>query len=411
MSVSCLLLPYFRRADLPGRIPFKRTQFAAESHRNYLAYMHELLDEKMDQLRREEDPAPGMDMMGHLVRSMYPPTAAGADREKSQAEERLTKSDIIGNAFIVLVAGHETTANALHFTLLEVAARPAVQRAIQRDIDRILGRNTDPKSWCYEASIGPLLGSMLGACMFETLRKMPSVVEIPKCVKGGAAGGQIVTVDGETKVLPGGAKISLVAAAAHRNPRYWPTRKSRISGKSHDLDDYVPERWFRKVPGHVEDEIASTAPNTPPSSASHDSIFTRYGDGETPASSVTGEDEEGSTLFRPEKGAFLPFSEGPRSCLGRRIAQVEIMAVLAVIFQRYSLELAVDDFVGGEGADEVVKWMGRDERARVYGLAQEWCRERIRGARSVLTLKMQGGDSVPVRLVRRGEERFVSWID
>lgn len=373
--------------------------------------MHELLDEKADQVRRGEDPGPGMDMMGHLVRSTYPETAATSDREECEAEERLTKSDIIGNAFIVLVAGHETTANALHFTLLELAAQPAAQRAMQRDIGRILGYDTDPKSWCYEETIGPLLGSMLGACLFETLRKMPSVTEIPKCVDGGNVGAQMVTVDGETRVLPGGAKISLVASAAHRNPRYWPTRRSRISGEAHDLDDYVPERWFRKTPGHSEEENDATAPDTPASSASNDSVFTFQGDVGTPASSVAGEDEDGGSLFRPEKGAYLPFSEGPRSCLGRRIAQVEIIAVLAVIFQRYSLELAVDDFVDGDDVDNVVKQMGKDERERVYGMAQERCRERIRGARSVLTLKMQGEEDVPVRLVKRGEERFVSWID
>lgn len=373
--------------------------------------MHELLDEKVDQVRRGEDPAPGMDMMGHLVRSTYPGTTATSDQEKYEAEERLTKSDIIGNAFIVLVAGHETTANALHFTLLELAAQPTAQRAMQRDIDRILGSDTDPKSWCYEESIGPLLGSMLGASLSETLRKMPSVVEIPKCVDGGTTGSQIVTVDGQTKVLPGGAKVSLVASAVHRNPRYWPTRSSRISGLDHDLDDYVPERWFRKTPGHYEDGRATTPPDTPASPASQNSTFTLQSDVETPASSVASEDDEGSSLFRPEKGAYLPFSEGPRSCLGRRIAQVEVIAVLAVIFQRYSLELAVDDFVDGDDVDEVVKQMSRKEREEVYGMAQERCRERIRGARSVLTLKMQGEEDVPVRLVRRGDERFVGWID
>ena len=386
--------------------------------------MHELIDEKMDQLSRGEDPAPGMDIMGQLVRSTYsePSGTAGPDAagEKLEAEGRLRKSDITGTAFIVLVAGHETTANALQFTLLELAAYPSAQRAVQRDIDRILGRDTDPGSWCYEEVIGPLLGSMLGACMFETLRKMPSVVEIPKCVEGGAAGGQAVTMDGESRVLSSGTKISMVAVAAHRNPRYWPTRRSRISGGEHDLDDYVPERWFRKTAGNYEDSDASYASGTPAASnastASQDSFSTTAGDGEgegeTPASSVAGGDEgtETGSLFRPEKGAFLAFSEGARSCLGRRIAHVEIMAVLAVLFQRYSLELAVDDFVEGD-AEAAVRGMGREGRARAYARAQERCREKIRGARSVLTLKMQGGEDVPVRLVRRGEERFVSWID
>jgi len=36
--------------------------------------------------------------------------------------------------------------------------------------------------------------------------------------------------------------------------------------------------------------------------------------------------------------------EGARSCLGRRLDQVKVIVVLSVIFQRYSLELAVDEW-------------------------------------------------------------------
>lgn len=344
-----------------------------------------------------------MDVMGHLVRSSSSP---GEQDEKFKTPGRLSTSDIMGNAFIVIMAGHETTANALHFTILELAANPPAQRALQRDLDRLL-EAADPSTWRYEDKIGPLLGGMMGSCMSETLRKVPSVTEIPKLVRGE----QVVTVNGESRVLPPGVKISLVAMQTHRDPRYWPTSRSRISGKEHDLDDYVPERWFRTKAG-VEDDAGG--PDTPSSVGSQDSVFSRADDAETPGSSVTGgEDGEagtGGSLFRPEKGVFLAFSEGPRACTGKRIAQVEIAAALAVVFQRFSIELAVDDFVGGD-AEAAVEAMGRSERERVYKQAQERCRETIDGARSRLTLKLQGGKHVPVRLVRRGEERFVSWMD
>ena len=364
--------------------------------------MYELLSHKLEQHARGENPPPGMDVMGHLARSSIPSPNGKHPDESPRDLSRLSTSEIIGNAFIILVAGHETSANALHFTLLELAANPPAQRALQRELDRILG-TADPSTWRYEEKIGPLLGGMLGACMNETLRKVPSVTEIPKRVKGT----QVVTVDGETRVLPADVKVSLIAVRAQRDPRYWPTRRSRISGKEHDLDDYVPERWFRTRPGC---EYGTRDPDTPDSMASGESVFSLAGD-ETPETPVTGdEDGEPGSLFRPEKGAFLAFSEGPRACLGKRIAQVEIAAALAVIFQRFSIELAVDDFVDGD-AEGAVEDMDRAAREGVYMRAQGRCRERIDGARSGLTLRMQADEYVPVRLVRRGEEKFVSWMD
>lgn len=55
-----------------------------------------------------------------------------------------------------------------------------------------------------------------------------------------------------------------------------------------------------------------------------------------------------SSHFKPLKESSIPFSDGYRSCLGRRFSQVEILAVLAVIFRDYSVELAVDQFSSDE---------------------------------------------------------------
>ncbi|PKS05762.1 hypothetical protein jhhlp_007591 [Lomentospora prolificans] len=396
-------------------LPFKKTRDAAEAYTNYIKYMDELLEEKLEQMRKGDvEKEPGMDIMGQLVCSTYGDATSAngklngatngfANRTggRSTVETgKLTKSDIIGNAFIMLVAGHETTANALHFTLLELAANPSAQRALQRDVDALLG-DRDPRTWSYEGSVGPLLANMVGACMNETLRKMPSVVEVPKKVVGCD---QVVTLDGENVVLPKDTAISLVAVSAHRNPRYWPTKRSKISGSATDLDDYVPERWFRKRAGPEDGEsssgsgaAASSTREADDDGAATDEDFGGY----------TGPDTS-AQLFRPERGAYIPFSDGARSCLGRRIAQVEIVAALAVLFQRYSLELDVVDFVARGGS---VEDMGRAEKERVYGMAQERCRRRMGEATSVLTLKMHGGEDVPVRLVRRGEERFVSWME
>lgn len=96
-----------------------------------------------------------------------------------------------------------------------------------------------------------------------------------------------------------------------------------------------------------------------------------------------------------------------RSCLGRRIAQAELLAALAIVFGTHSLELAVDEWMG----PEAVASASRPELRRVYALAQAKSRVTLAQASSVITLKLHGVMHVPLRLVRRGDERFVGWMD
>ncbi|KAL2126862.1 hypothetical protein VTI74DRAFT_11705 [Chaetomium olivicolor] len=373
--VAILLLP----APLLRILPFQFAKEAYKAKTNYLQYMDEFLRDKAEEAQRGGAPREGMDIMGQLAQSKYSPKAA------KDTGPKLSDAEIIGNAFIMIVAGHETTANTLHFALVELANNPATQRRLQKDIDTLFG-TTDPSTWDYEKNINAMLASHIGACVNETLRMMPPVTGIPKVVS--IDHDQAITVDGQTHILPAGMSCTLLAVCAHRNPRWWPTKPSERTGKEHDLDDFLPERWYRSQ----SDLRTSTN-----SGKEEEDIDDRADYGGFQGSDVS------SSLYRPVRGSYLPFSDGPRSCLGRRIAMVEMAAVLAVIFQRYSVELAVD----GWASDAEVERMGREERRKLYKRAQEKSRETLRQADSVLTLKLHGGRYVPVRFVRRGRERFV----
>lgn len=37
--------------------------------------------------------------------------------------------------------------------------------------------------------------------------------------------------------------------------------------------------------------------------------------------------------------AFIPFSYGPRSCVGRNVAEMELMLIVSTVFRRYEFEL------------------------------------------------------------------------
>ena len=98
----------------------------------------------------------------------------------------------------------------------------------------------------------------------------------------------------------------------------------------------------------------------------------------------------------------MTLSDGPRACPGRRFAQVEITAVLAAIFQMYSVELDVGEWA----SDEEVERMGVGEKREVYARAVESARLKIRRSVQQITLQLRRGDSIPLRFVERGGERF-----
>lgn len=363
---------------LPGLIPSKHAQLAAESNENWVKYMDEMLDDKTEDVRKGEH-VEGMDLMGHLVQSSF-----GKDKRLHSDQEaaKLTKKEIVGNAFIMFLAGHETTANTLHFSILEMAINPECQRLLQRDIVELVG-TSDPGTWDYEKLVNPMMASMLGAVMNETLRVLPAVTSIPKQVSPHKD--QVITKDGEKFVLPKGMAVWVSIASAQRNPRYWPSKPSRIRPGYDDVDDYVPERWFRRERQNDVDETDAV-------------VEEDWGGFRGPDTS--------SKLFHPERGAYIPFSDGARACLGRRLAQVEVISALAVLFQRYSVELDVSEWADGAA----VEGMTREERKGVYEKAQKKSRETLARARTKITLKLASGEYVPVRVVRRGQEKFVDWM-
>lgn len=380
-------------------LPFRATKQAWDARWNYETYMYEFLRDKTEDAQRGGEGERGdqrMDIMGQLVRAKYgrknkARNGPATSTSTTAATDELSDSDIMGNSFVILVAGHETTANTLHFTLVELATHPAAQRALQADVDRLLGADSDPLGWEYDAHINALMASRVAACMNETLRLTPSVADIPKEVSPAAE--QSLALGTTRHVLPRGMTIMLNTIGAHRNPRYWPAGEVRggdgealqEKDEDDDLDEFRPERWYRASLGAK----AETA----------DEDEEDFGGFQGPDTSAQ--------MYRPVRGSFIPFSDGPRSCLGRRIAQVEMVAALAVLFQRYSVELAVDEWA----SDEAVGRMGPEERRALYEKARTKSRETVRMASSLLTLKLHGDLKVSVRLVRRGEERFLGLMD
>ena len=356
-------------------LPFELTRKAWEAKDNYRKYMDEFLADKIDEVRIGDREKVGMDIMGELVRSSY------GEKESKTTATKLTDGEIISNAFIMTLAGHETTANVLHFCLVLLATNPSAQRKLQKDVDELLG-DSDPSTWDYDRNINALLANHVGACINETMRVMPPVAVVPKMASPVAD--QSITLKGEKHVIPAGISLSMLTSSAHRNPRQWPTRPSARTGKAHDLEDWLPDRWYNNTAKAGGNENDNGGDN-----------LADYG-------GFQGSDTSAS-LYRPVRGSYFPFSDGARSCLGRRLAVVELAAALPVIFQKYSVELAVDKWAN----DEDVERMSVEEKRKVYAQAQENSRKELASATAIITLKFHDGQHVPIRLVKRGRERFI----
>ncbi|TAQ90607.1 hypothetical protein B7494_g1078 [Chlorociboria aeruginascens] len=358
----------------PESSPMKMHRDVYQGFAETKAYFEELMEIKKKQIAQGERADGTMDLMGVMMK-----TSNEIPDFQTDLQRKFTKEDIMSNAFIFLFAGHETTANSIHFCLLELAIDLRVQKLLRADIDNIIGPDKPTSELSYQVDMPRLYNSMVGAVMNEQLRLIPAIPNIPKT----AAGDQTIWVDGKAHMIPDGTFVHMNVVGTDRNPRYWPHSPSKITGKRHDLDDFVPERW---LPSKNNNSAAENKEEV------HDDGLER----------ASFEILTSTSLYKPPKGAFIVFSEGARSCPGMRFAQVEITAVLTMIFQKYSVELDVSEWA----SDEQIERMSIGEKRAVYERATMRAREVITNCEQTITLQMKTGDKVPLRFIKRGVERF-----
>lgn len=93
------------------------------------------------------------------------------------------------------------------------------------------------------------------------------------------------------RYFPAGSVLSVPAYTIHHSKEIW----------GPDADEYDPERWTKE------------------------------------------------RLTERQKNAFIPFSYGPRACVGRNVAEMELALTVATVFRRYEFELYQDKLETREG--------------------------------------------------------------
>ena len=347
-------------------------------------HMEGMIQAKREALESGATNAANVDLISQLIKEQK------IDIDGKPYVTKLSDSEVLGNLFAFIVAGHETTANSIHFSLIHLAMQPLVQRKVQQDLEKVFG-GRPVSEWEYEQDFPKLFNGILGAVLSETLRLESPVLTIPKVVSPSA--GPLV-IDGKSVQLLPNTLIRLAIPAVQRNPKYWPHGPPAdpnnpvfpLDNLDNDLEEFKPSRWFRVSNGNEKHETSIEGSLEPGSCNA------------VPCSDTA----PGAFLWTPVKGSYVPFSDGQRSCLGRKFAQVEIMAALAVIFSQFSVELAVDEWA----KDEEVAGMDTEKRKSLWGKAYKKAQGIMQNNMTcIITVQLKGA-SIPLRFVEKGHERF-----
>ncbi|KAJ5657408.1 uncharacterized protein N7484_001057 [Penicillium longicatenatum] len=205
----------------------------------------------------------------------------------------LTTPELWGEANVLMIAGSDTTSTTLAATLFHLVRSPAAQAKLRKEV-------RDAFTHVEEIISGTRLNELvyLKACIDEALRLAPAVPgAIPRQVMEGGA-----MVDGV--FLPAGTDCGTPVYSIHRQEQYY-----------RSAEKFVPERWIEGATCSVSGAEWTTT-------------------------------KEEIEIARR---AFCPFSIGPRGCIGKSMAFMEMRLTLARLVFLFDMTLAdrVGEDAGG----------------------------------------------------------------
>jgi len=191
--------------------------------------------------------------------------------------KKLTREEIIANALILIFAGSETSASTLTNAMLFLGLHPSVWDRLfkeQEDIRAKYGDTITPKS--VDASNAPYLDAVLK----ESLRMRTIVGGIPRKAL------EDIDVDGDGKtIIPKGWLVDPSMLLTHEED---PATKLPDAMHMDAIQGFRPERWLK----------------------------------------------DDDTYETPNGEWYVPYGYGPRYCLGKNLAQLEMKIFLATMVRK-----------------------------------------------------------------------------
>ncbi|KAJ3238574.1 hypothetical protein HDU78_003425 [Chytriomyces hyalinus] len=188
--------------------PIKYLQETKQGFDEFGKYLDRIIEDAEDSAS-EEKPKNLLQMLTKATMS-----------EKSP-ESRLSKSELKGNSFVFILAGHETTAGVLQFALTLLALHPEKQNKLFQEIRQVLGDSSIPE---YK-DLAKL--KYVQSIMNESMRMFPPVTGIPKYTA-------TQTLSLGPYVFPPKTFININTAGLHYNPAAW----------GGDSFEFKPERFM-----------------------------------------------------------------------------------------------------------------------------------------------------------------------
>lgn len=175
--------------------------------------VHRLVDEIVEQ-RRENPSEDRGDVVSALLAGAWEP-------------DGLTEAEVHDNVITLLMAGHETTANALSWTLHLLGDHPEVQQRLHMELDGLTGPPTsdDLPHLTYTRAV-----------VTEAMRRYPPVWMLGRSLSA--------QVDLGGWRAPAGSIVAVSPLLMHHDPRWFP-----------EPDAFDPDRWLDErrdaVPRHA----------------------------------------------------------------------------------------------------------------------------------------------------------------
>lgn len=145
------------------------------------------------------------------------PQPQGHSTRRSQ-KKTMSEDEVIGQAFVFLLAGYETSSNTLAFTCYLLALHPECQQRVQEEVDDFFTRHELPDY----TNVQEL--KYLDMVISEALRLYPPGFRFARDIEHDCE------VNGQR--LPKGAWLEIPAGFLHHDAEYWP-----------EPEKFIPERF------------------------------------------------------------------------------------------------------------------------------------------------------------------------